>query len=85
MVTITIQTEEATLTALQVVATHKQVSLEDITQEALHQYLQQQAPVTIPSYSFIGIGHSGKKNSSTQVETALAEAANRREGWSLAE
>ena len=36
-------------------------------------------------FSFIGIGHSGKHNLSTQVEEILTQAANRREGWSLPE
>jgi len=35
--------------------------------------------------TFIGIGNSGKGNISTQVETTLKKAANRREGWSLSE
>jgi hypothetical protein len=36
-------------------------------------------------YSFIGIGRSDKGNLSTEVDKILAEAANRREGWSLPE
>ena len=36
-------------------------------------------------FSFIGMGHSGKRNLSTQVEDILTQAANRREGWSIAE
>ena len=36
-------------------------------------------------YSFIGIGRSDKGNLSTEVDNILAEAANRREGWSLPE
>jgi len=36
-------------------------------------------------FSFIGIGHSGKHNLSTQVEEILTQAANRREGWSVPE
>jgi hypothetical protein len=80
MVTITIQTEETTLTALQAVANQKQVSLEDIAQEALRQYLQRQTTPAPQPYSFIGIGHSGKKNASSQIEAILVEAANRREG-----
>jgi len=34
-------------------------------------------------FSFIGIGHSGKRYLSTQVEDILTHAANRREGWSV--
>lgn len=84
MVTIAIQTEETTLTALQEIAAQKQATLEEIAQEALHQYLQSH-PTSAKPYSFIGIGHSGKKNISTQVEATLAQAANRREGWSQTE
>ena len=84
MVTIAIQTEETTLTALQEIAAQKQTTLEEITQEALHQYLKSH-PTGAKPYSFIGIGHSGKKNISTQVEATLAQAANRREGWALIE
>ncbi len=36
-------------------------------------------------FSFIGIGDSGKKNLSTQVESILEQAADKREGWSLPE
>lgn len=85
MVTIQIQTEETTLMALQEIAAQKQVTLEELTQEALRQYLHRQAPSSSRPYSFIGIGHSGKKSISTQVESTLAQAANRREGWSLPE
>ncbi len=82
MVTIAIQTEEPVLKALQEMAARKQTTLEAITQEALQQYLQQQLSPK-RSYSFIGIGHSGKGSISTQVEATLIQAANRRAGWSL--
>ena len=84
MVTIAIQTEETILKTLKEIAEQKQTTLEDITQEALHQYLQSQASSS-QVYSFIGIGHSGKGNISTQVETRLTQTANRREGWSQTE
>ena len=84
MVTIAIQTEEPILKALQEIAQEKQTSLEAITQEALQQYLQRQRPSS-NKYSFIGIGHSGKGNISSQVETSLTQAASRRTGWSLPE
>ena len=84
MVTIAIQTEETTLNALKEIAEQQQITVEEATQEALRQYLQSQTTGT-RAYSFIGIGHSGKGNISTQVESTLARAANRREGWSLAE
>jgi len=84
MVTIAIQTEESILKALQEIAQEKQTSLEAITQEALQQYLQRQRS-SPNKYSFIGIGHSGKGNISSQVETRLTQAASRRTGWSLPE
>lgn len=84
MVTISIQTEEEILKALKEVAEQKQRTVEEITQEALHQYLQRHSS-SYRSYSFIGIAHSSKGNLSTQVETTLNQAANRREGWSLTE
>ena len=84
MVTIAIQTEETILQALQHIADQKQTTVEEITQEALQQYVKRQVPPS-SSYSFIGIGHSGKGKISTQVEERLRQTANRREGWSLAE
>jgi hypothetical protein len=84
MVTISIQTEEATLKAIKEIAERKQTTVEEVAQEALQQYLQSQT-LPAPSYSFIGIGHSGKRSISTQVEAVLAETAHRREGWSLVE
>ena len=84
MVTIAIKTEETTLNALKEIAKQQQITVEEVTQEALRQYLQNQ-PIDAKPYSFIGIGHSGKGNISTQVETTLTQNANRREGWSLAE
>lgn len=85
MVTISIQTEEEILNALREVARQKQITLEEVTEEALQQYLQRHISPPSPLYSFIGIGHSGKGNISTQVETTLTQAANRRAGWSLTE
>lgn len=34
-------------------------------------------------YSFVGIAHSGNGSLSTETESILDEAADRREGWSL--
>jgi hypothetical protein len=84
VVTIAIQTEETIFQALKEIAEQKQISLEDVTQEALRQYLQSQTLTPSP-YSFIGIARSGKGQLSTQVNAVLAQAANRREGWSQAE
>lgn len=84
MVTISIQTEEEVLKALKEIAKQKQSTVEEVTEEALHLYLQRHIAFP-PPYSFIGIGHSGKGNISTQVEASLTQAANRREGWSLTE
>jgi hypothetical protein len=84
MVTIAIQAEETLIATLKQIAERRQTTVEEVTKEALEQYLQQQTLET-KTYSFIGIGHSGKKNLSTQVESRLTQAANRREGWSLSE
>ena len=84
MVTIAIQAEETLIATLRQIAERRQTTIEEVTKEALEQYLQKQALET-KTYSFIGIGHSGKKNLSTQVESMLTQAANRREGWSLSE
>lgn len=84
MVTISIQTEEEILTALKEIAKQKQSTVEEVTEEALQQYLQRHVALA-RSYSFVGIGHSGKGNISTRVEATLSQAANRQEGWSLTE
>lgn len=84
MTTITIQTEEEIVRALKQVAKSKLITTEALVKEALLNYLQLQFPKS-KKYSFIGIGHSGKRNISMQIETKLKKAANRREGWSFSE
>jgi len=42
-----------------------------------------QSDKSAEGYSFVGIARSGKGSLSTQAESILDEAANRREGWSL--
>lgn len=42
-----------------------------------------QAEKKTKSYSFIGIARSGNGSLSTEAESILDEAADRREGWSL--
>ena len=84
MITIQIQAEEELVTALKQIAKRKLTTVEAIANEALLNYLQLQS-FPSKSYSFIGIGHSGKGNISTQVDATLKKAANRREGWSLSE
>jgi hypothetical protein len=70
MVIISIRTEEEILKALKEVAQQKQRTVEEITQEALQQYLQKHShPARF--YSFIGIGHSSKGTLSTQVEAMI--------------
>jgi hypothetical protein len=82
MITIVIQAEEELATALQQIAEQKATTVDAVAKEALRDYLRAQS---IPSrtYSFIGIGHSGKGNLSKQAESILESVANRREGWSL--
>ncbi|UCE06623.1 MAG: hypothetical protein JSW07_00865 [bacterium] len=55
------------------------MTTEALVKEVLVNYLQLQIPKS-NQYSFIGIGHSGKGNISTQVETTLKKAANPQEG-----
>ncbi len=83
MITLVIQAEEDLAAALQQIAEQKATTVDELAKEALRDYLRAQS---IPSrtYSFIGIGHSGKGNLSKQAESILEKAANRREGWSLA-
>ncbi|MBI4771622.1 MAG: ribbon-helix-helix protein, CopG family [Chloroflexi bacterium] len=84
MTAITIAADDALVGALQNLARQKQTTLEVIVREALADYVRLQIRPR-RKYSFIGIGHSGKRNLSVQVEEILERAANRREGWSLAE
>jgi predicted transcriptional regulator len=82
MITIVIQAEEDLAIALQQVAEKKATTVKAVTKEALKNYLRvHHTPRR--AYSFIGIGHSGKGNISTQAEEILQKAADRREGWSL--
>jgi hypothetical protein len=83
MITLVIQAEEDLAAALQQIAEQRATTVDELAKEALRDYLRAQS---IPSrtYSFIGIGHSGKGNLSKQAEPILEKAANRREGWSLA-
>ncbi len=79
MTTIKIQAEEELVTALKQIARNRFMTTEALVKEALLNYLQLKI-LKSKKYSFIGIGHSGKGNISTQVETTLKKAANRREG-----
>ena len=42
-----------------------------------------QSDKSAKGYSFVGIARSGKASLSTDAESILDEAADRREGWSL--
>lgn len=84
MTTITIHAEEEIIKSLKQIAKQKLTTTEALVKEALLSYLKLQT-LESRKYSFIGIGHSGKGNISTQVETTLKKAAKRREGWSLSE
>jgi hypothetical protein len=84
MTTIEIQAEEELVTALQQIAKSKLTTVEALAKEALLNYWKLPSSQS-ESYSFIGIGHSGKGNISTQVDATLKRAANRQEGWSLSE
>lgn len=82
MITIVIQAEEDLATALQQVAEQKATTVDAVAKEALREYLRARSAPS-RTYSFVGIGHSGKRNLSTQAEEILQKAADRREGWSL--
>lgn len=82
MIALVIQAEEELATALQQVADRKATTVDAVAKEALRDYLRAQSTPS-RTYSFIGIGHSGKGNLSKQAEAILESAANRREGWSL--
>ncbi|MCK6619416.1 MAG: hypothetical protein HUU32_15275 [Calditrichaceae bacterium] len=82
MTIIKIKADDEIVAALTQIAKSKVTTIEALVNEALLNYLQLESPRP-KSYSFIGIGHSGKGNISTQVEETLKRAANKREGWSL--
>ena len=84
MSTLQIQLDDALMEHLRHTAQDRAVSLEALVRTALEAYLQPQPPAG-QRYSFIGIGHSGKRHLSTQVEEILSAGANQREGWSLPE
>jgi predicted transcriptional regulator len=82
MITLVIQAEEDLAAALQQVAERQATTVEAVAKEALKNYLRAHSAQP-RTYSFIGIGHSGKGNLSTQAEEILQKAIDRREGWSL--
>ena len=84
MTTITIKVEDDIISALNQMAKQKSITTEALVKDALLSYLGFQIRKS-PKYSFIGIGHSGKKNLSKQAETKLEKAANKQNGWSLPE
>lgn len=84
MNTLQIQLDDELMEHLRHTAQAQAVSLEALVRTALETYLQPQLPQE-KQYSFIGIGHSGKRHLSTQVDEILSAGANRREGWSLPE
>jgi len=84
MKTIEISADDMLFETLEDLARAESKSLEALVREALSHYAQK-LTTQRPSYSFIGIGRSGKGDLSVKVEEALADGADRREGWSLAE
>ncbi len=84
MISLVIQLEDELVKTLRQVAERKATTVEVVANEALKNYLRTQS-IQRRSYSFIGIGRSGKNNLSKQAEAILEKAANRREGWSLRE
>ncbi len=84
MSTLQIQLDDELMEHLRHTAQAQAVNLETLVRTALETYLRPQPPAG-QRYSFIGIGHSGKRHLSTQVEEILSAGAKRREGWSLPE
>lgn len=84
MQTLQIQLDEEILQNLRQQAKIQATSVENLVRNALANYLKTSVS-TGKSYSFIGIGHSGKGKLSTQVDEILDKSAKRREGWSLPE
>ena len=82
MKTIEIAADDMFFETLEDLARAESKSLEALVREVLSQYAQK-LTTKRRSYSFIGIGRSGKGDLSTRVEEALADGAHRREGWSL--
>ncbi len=72
MTTIKIQAEDEILAVLKQIAKSKLTTVEALAKETLLNYLQIQ-PSKSKTYSFIGIGHSGKTNILKQVEATLNE------------
>ncbi len=85
MTTIQIQTDDNLLTALEKMAASQSKTVDTVVNEILWQHLQSIRATPQKKYSFIGIGQSGQKNLSTQVNEILAQAINRREGWCFPE
>lgn len=79
MTSITIAVDENLVEALKTIAEQRATTVEVVAREALTNYVRSQ-PASPHTYSFIGIGHSGKKNLSTQVEKIIEENADRRAG-----
>ncbi len=84
MNTLQIELDDELMERLRQTARTQAVSVETWVQTVLESSLQTQS-ATGKQYSFIGIGHSGKRHLSRQVEGILSTGANRREGWSLQE
>lgn len=81
---ITVMCDDETFALLQQIAQEQHATPEDVAQQALAQFAREHALRSgAQAYSFIGIGHSGKRNLSRQVDIILEQGANRREGWSL--
>lgn len=67
MTIIKIKADDELVAALTQIAKSKLTTIAALVNEALLNYFQLESPRP-KSYSFIGIGHSGKGNISTQVE-----------------
>lgn len=80
---LTIQADEQLIAALRALATRTSTTIEELIRQALSDYLQRRQQSSVPAYSFIGIGRSGRSDLSRRAEELLEQDINRREGWSL--
>jgi hypothetical protein len=81
MTNLTINTDDALWRRLEEIARQRNVTVAEVVVDALSVYVQPASQGKSPRYSFIGIGRSGRGQSSVQAEEILKREADRRTGW----
>ena len=81
MINLTINTDDALWRKLDEIARQRNVTVAEVVKEALSAYVQPVSQAKSPRYSFIGIGQSGRGQTSVQAEDILKREADRRTGW----